>query len=260
MKIFYGNYPQGEIPVQILGIDTATLVCSVALVTKDKMLAEYSLQVKKTHSERLLPLIAVVLKDAGLVPGDLNGVAVAAGPGSFTGLRIGIVTAKALGQALDVPLVGISTLEGLAAQHPYFPGIVCPILDARRSQVYNALFLAGTQSSRFTDDRALALIELLAELDLRPEPVLFVGDGVPVYRDAIVQHLGKRAHFAPPEDSICRGASVARLGLREIAAGGGCSWRELVPQYIRLSQAERMAQTCGAEGGGDGDGDGDSNH
>jgi tRNA threonylcarbamoyladenosine biosynthesis protein TsaB len=235
--------------VLILGIETATLVCSVAVATEGKLLAEYNLQVKKTHSERLLPLIHTVLKDAGLVPADLDGVAVAAGPGSFTGVRIGLVTARALGQALSVPLAGISTLEGLAAQHPSFPGLVCPILDARRNQVYNALFSSGTQYGRLTADRALPVDDLLGQLSLRPEPVLFIGDGVPVFRDTIARHLEQRACFAPPEESICRASAVARLGLAAIAAGAGRSWRELVPQYLRLSQAERMAQPCGGEGG-----------
>ncbi|MCR3923329.1 MAG: tRNA (adenosine(37)-N6)-threonylcarbamoyltransferase complex dimerization subunit type 1 TsaB, partial [Firmicutes bacterium] len=127
----------------VLGIDTATLVCSAAVVSEEKILAEYTLHVKKTHSERLLPLIDTLLRDAGLTPRDLDAVAISVGPGSFTGLRIGMVTAKALGQALQLPLCGVSTLTALAAQHPYFPGLVCPILDARREQVYQALFRAG---------------------------------------------------------------------------------------------------------------------
>lgn len=237
--------------MQILGIDTATLVCSVAVVSEEKTLAEYSLQVKKTHSERLLPMIAAALQDAGLEPGSLDGIAVASGPGSFTGLRIGMVTAKSLGQALNLPLAGVPTLAALAAQHPFFPGLLCPILDARRDQVYNALFLpsANAVPRRLVGERALSLAALLAELAARPEPVLFVGDGVPPHRQDIAAQLGDRACFMPPEGSICRAAAVARLGLTEIAAGRGCSWRDLTPSYVRRSEAERKAQE-GREGGG----------
>jgi tRNA threonylcarbamoyladenosine biosynthesis protein TsaB len=235
--------------VQILGIDTATLVCSVAVASEEQLLAEYNLQVKKTHSERLLPLIARALEDAGLTVADLDGVAVAAGPGSFTGVRIGMVTAKALGQALNVPLAGVSTLDALAAQHPFFPGLISPILDARRGQVYNGLFVPGPIGGRLTEDRALALDDLLSQLALRSEPILFVGDGVPVHRELLVRRLGERACFAPPESGICRAAAVARLGLAEFAAGRGVSWRELVPRYLRTSQAERMAAHCGDEEG-----------
>ncbi|MCW3490541.1 tRNA (adenosine(37)-N6)-threonylcarbamoyltransferase complex dimerization subunit type 1 TsaB [Dethiobacter alkaliphilus] len=224
--------------MRVLGIDSATLVCSVALVSEEKTLAEYNLQVKKTHSERLLPLIAAMLRDTGLKPADLDGVAVAAGPGSFTGVRIGMVTAKTLGQALAVPLAGVSTLQALAAQHPHFPGVVCPILDARRDQVYNAVFRSGELPEHIQKERALALGELLAELQDGDEDVLFVGDAAPLHRETIADALGRRACFMPPESSVCRAAAVARLGLKELQAGGGLSWRDLEPQYVRRSEAE----------------------
>lgn len=222
----------------VLGIDTATLVCSVALVTEEKLLAEYTLQVKKTHSERLLPLIASVLEGAGIKAKDLDGIAVAAGPGSFTGLRIGVVTAKALGQALEVPLCGISTLEALAAQHPLFSGLICPLLDARRGQVYNALFSGGRGVQRETEDRAVALSALLTELSARREAVLFVGDAVKIHRQTLAETLGVRACFMPEESTICRAAAVARLGLRELQAGKGQTWHDLLPHYIRRAGAE----------------------
>lgn len=235
--------------MQVLGIDTSTLVCSVAVVTPERMLAEYNLQVKKTHSERLLPLIAAMLRDIGLTPGDLSGVAVAVGPGSFTGLRIGVVTARALGQALHLPLVGISTLAGLAAQFPHFPGLISPILDARRNQVYNAVFRPGEGLERVTEDRALSLSELMLELAVYGRPVLFSGDGVPVHRDAITAALGKQACFMPVEAGLNRASTVARLGLDELTAGQGLSYRELVPQYIRRTEAERKYQERCRKGG-----------
>ncbi|MGI6659150.1 MAG: tRNA (adenosine(37)-N6)-threonylcarbamoyltransferase complex dimerization subunit type 1 TsaB [Dethiobacteraceae bacterium] len=236
--------------MKIMGIDTATLVCSVAVVSAEKTLAEYTQQVKKTHSERLLPLIDTLLRDIGLQPQDLSGIAVAGGPGSFTGLRIGMVTAKALGQALAIPLCSVSTLAALAAQHPLFPGVICPILDARREQVYNALFAAGTPMTRLTADRALPVAELVAELKKQTKPVLFVGDAVPVYRPLLSEVLAERACFMPPESAICRAASVARLGLAQFRAGEGQSWRDLRPSYIRRSEAEVNYQQAQSKGGG----------
>lgn len=233
----------------VLGIDTATLVCSAAVVSREQTLAEYNLQVKKTHSERLLPLIDTMLRNAGLTLNDLSGIAIAAGPGSFTGLRIGMVTAKALGQALDLPLVGIATLEALAAQHPHFQGVISPILDARRQQVYQALFAPGQRPTYLIKERVLSVSTLLDELAERQEQVLFVGDGVPVHRQIIEEKLGSRSCFMPPDGGICRAATVARLGLQELTAGRGQSWRHLEPFYVRRSEADVKYDQRVCEGG-----------
>lgn len=234
----------------VLGIDTATLVCGVALITPQRLLAEYTLQVRKTHSEQLLPLVAAMLRDAGLTPAELGGVAVAAGPGSFTGVRIGVATARALGQALGLPLVAVSTLEALAAQLPHFPGLVSPILDARRQQVYNAVFRVPEDGLlRLREERAIPLPELLAELQAYGEPVLFTGDAVPVYRELITEALSSQACFLPLEAGLSRAASVARLGLTRLMAGGGVPYQELLPLYVRRSEAETKCQADCREGG-----------
>ncbi len=232
----------------VLGIDTATLACSAAVISEDMVLGEYSLQVKKTHSERLLPLINSLLHDAGLTPKDLTGVAVSSGPGSFTGLRIGVSTARALGQALGIPLAGISTLEALAAQVRHFPGLLCPLLDARRQQVYCAVFRPGEHPLRQKPDRVLPLAEVLAEFDGR-EKVLFTGDGVAFHREAITAALGDAACFSLPESRYNRAAAVARLGLTELVAGRGKTYLELSPTYIRRSEAEvKYLARCHGEG------------
>jgi tRNA threonylcarbamoyladenosine biosynthesis protein TsaB len=202
------------------------------------MLAEYNLQVKKTHSERLLPLIAALLNDVGLTPSDLDAVAVATGPGSFTGVRIGLATAKALGQALNIPLVGVPTLEALAAQVPYFPGLVSPILDARRQQVYNAVFRTAGEPVPVIAERAVSLRDLLTELCALQEQVLFMGDGVPQHREAITAALGHQAAFLPMEYGLNRAATVARLGLAGLLSGNGLHYLELLPRYLRRSEAE----------------------
>lgn len=237
----------------VLGIDTATLACSVAVTKAAEVLAEYTLLIKKTHSERLLPLVAALLNDIGLTARDLDGVAVAAGPGSFTGIRIGVTTARALGQALNLPLAGVSTLEALASQADHFPGLVSPILDARRGQVYNAVFRSGNGRERLSPDRVLSLDELLDGFVQSGEQVLFPGDGVAQYKPAIVAALGDRACFPPPEGLFNRASAVARLGRTELEAGRGVDYLELLPRYIRKSEAEvKYLARCRQEGGADG--------
>lgn len=222
----------------VLGIDTATLACSVALATEEKLIAEYTLQVKKTHSERLLPLIDNLLRDSGFKPRDLEGIAVAVGPGSFTGLRIGVATARALGQVLGARLAGVSTLAALSCQGAAFGGLVVPILDARRSQVYAAAFKGGFPPERVLDDQAVSLAQLLEWLQQKGQPALFVGDAVRAHRETIASHLGSLAFFPPPEGEHNRAAWVARLGIEELRAGKGKTYLELLPKYIRRSEAE----------------------
>jgi len=236
--------------MRVLGIDTATLACSVAVTESGKVLADYTLLTKKTHSERLLPLVVALLGDIGLTASDLGGVAVAVGPGSFTGIRIGVATARALGQALKLSLVGVSTLEALASQADYFPGLVSPILDARRSQVYNAVFRTGCGRERLCPDRVLNLEVLLSELAQKGERVLFPGDGVPHHRLEILVALGEKACFPPPEGLFNRAAAVARLGQAVLEAGKGVSYPELLPRYIRKAEAEvKYLARCRQEGG-----------
>jgi tRNA threonylcarbamoyladenosine biosynthesis protein TsaB len=233
----------------VLGINTATLACSVALATPRQLLVEHTQQIKKTHSEKLLPMVEAALRAAALSPEALDGVAVAAGPGSFTGVRIGVTTARALGQALNIQLVAVSTLEALYWQVPWFTGLVSPVLDARRQQVYNAVFRrAGQETVKLAEERAISLADLLAEMQLYSEPVLFLGDAVQIHREAIVKELKCRACFLPPTASHAGAASVAWLGLSALAAGQGVGHRDLLPLYVRGSAAE-TGYRAGREGG-----------
>ncbi|MDO9573872.1 MAG: tRNA (adenosine(37)-N6)-threonylcarbamoyltransferase complex dimerization subunit type 1 TsaB, partial [Candidatus Contubernalis sp.] len=184
----------------ILGIDTSTMVCSVALARENQIIGEYTLQNKKTHSQRLMPLISALIENCDLTPGDLGGVSVTCGPGSFTGIRIGVAAARALSQALRIPLVGIPTLDVLAFQFAYGEGLICPLLDARRGEVYSAVYRAsGGGIERIKDYMAVPLPELLGFLEQIPEEkIIFLGDAMDLYRDILQETLKTRACFAPP--------------------------------------------------------------
>ncbi|OQB15994.1 MAG: tRNA threonylcarbamoyladenosine biosynthesis protein TsaB [Firmicutes bacterium ADurb.Bin193] len=220
--------------MKILAVDSCTAVATCALTVGDTLVAEVVLNNKKTHSVKLLPLIEAMLKNADTDISEIDYFAVTTGPGSFTGQRIGISTVKGLAHATKKPCVAVSSLEALAYNLPSSPFIVCPILDARRDQVYTASF-EGLE--RLTPDRAIALSELLSELDGRD--VIFLGDGVPVFKETIEKALGKRAHFPPPHLIHLRGGSVATAAIKKIAENKVCDYNLLTPFYLRVSQAER---------------------
>ncbi len=224
----------------ILGIDTCCMAATAALVNENVMLAQTVISHKKTHSQMMMPQIESMFKLAEIEPSEVDAFAAAVGPGSFTGVRIGVATIKALAQAAKKPCVAVSTLEALAFPFGCFNGIISPILDARRNQVYNALFdCDGKTSKRLCDDRALMLSELLEELSKYNKDVIFMGDGVFVYEDEIREKLGNRAHFAPKVTNLNLAGSVAELALKKYEQGEITKYDELVPQYVRLSQAER---------------------
>ena len=224
----------------VFGIDTCCMAATAALMNTDVMLAQTVISHKKTHSQMMMPQIESMFALSGISPSDVDAFAAAVGPGSFTGVRIGVATAKAMAQASNKPCIAVSTLEALAHASTCFNGIISPILDARRNQVYNALFESdGTKLFRKCDDRALALSELIDELSALGRDVLFMGDGVLVYREEIAEKLGSRAHFAAKVNNLNLGGSVAEIGIEKLKRGEVLSYNALVPQYVRLSQAER---------------------
>ncbi len=226
----------------IFGIDTCCNAATAALLEDDRLVAQTVINSGKTHSQKMMPQIEEMFRQAEKEVSDVDCFAVAVGPGSFTGVRIGVATVKALAQAVKKPCVAVSTLHGLAHNVSVFDGIICPILDARREQVYNALFRGGRNMGRLCEDRALGIEELLAELGEEPSPILFCGDGVPVFRERILEVLGDRAIFAPIMQNMNLAGSVAEIGLAKARDEETVSYGELVPQYIRLSQAERERQ------------------
>lgn len=223
----------------ILGIDTCCMAATAAVMDQERLVAQTVVNRQRTHSQTLMPQIETMLSLTGLTAADMDCYAAAVGPGSFTGVRIGVATAKALAQAGGKPCVPVSTLEALANNVTLFPGILCPIQDARRNQVYNALFRGGPHPVRLCPDRALDIGALTEELIALKEPVIFCGDGVPVYYEALRRALGDRAAAAQRMQRMNLAASVAELGLEKYQRGETVPYGELVPQYLRLSQAER---------------------
>jgi tRNA threonylcarbamoyladenosine biosynthesis protein TsaB len=225
--------------MKMLAIDTSTKVAGVALMDDARLVCETNLVSSLKHSELLMPIVDGCFKLAGWAPADIDVVAAVSGPGSFTGIRIGVAAAKGIAEALGKPVVSVGTLEVLAASFVGFGGVVAPILDARRQQVYCAVY-DGNLNELVVPD-AIKLDELLENpLVAGAEAVLFAGDGVAAYRDAIAQKLGERARFAPPHLALQRAGAAAWLAWRKAEAGQTMDAAELSPVYLRKSSAEQV--------------------
>lgn len=211
---------------------------SVALVGAGRCLAEYSLDVATTHSQRLLKQLERIREDAGVEWCDLGGLAVSLGPGSFTGLRIGLSVAKGLALAVGLPLLGVSSLDGLARQIVAGPGTrVCALLDARKQEVYATLYECGENGLpvRTGPDRVLPPTELAGELR---GPIILVGDGAVAYRETFREQLGAEAIFAPSASHFPRAATIGLIGTELLARGELLDPVSSVPIYVRASEAE----------------------
>ena len=226
--------------MKILGLDSSGIVASVAVVEDDVLIAEYTVNYKKTHSQTLLPMLDEISKMTELELESIDAIAVAAGPGSFTGLRIGSATAKGLGLALKKPLVAVPTVEGLAYNLYDTPGLICPIMDARRKQVYTGLYRFTDHKLEIVEDQmAIPMEDMLMKLNSYGQQVTFLGDGVPVFRALIEEKLKTPYSFAPAHVNKQRAAAVAALGMLYYRDGRTETAKEHVPDYLRVSQAER---------------------
>lgn len=227
----------------ILALDSTAQVGSVALCEDEKLIAEYTINTGHTHSETLLPMVESVLKIAGYTVDDVDLFVCTAGPGSFTGVRIGAATVKGIAFGKNQPCIGVSTLEALALNGVVLNGILCPSMNARRQQVYNALFASdGTSLTRLCEDRALAITELGEELATKypDRPVYLMGDGAKLVYDALSESLGERLVMLPERLIHQSGYNTAMAGLRLYRDGVRTTDFELAPVYLRPSQAERM--------------------
>ena len=232
--------------MKILGIDSSGLVASVAIVEDDRLVAEYNLQYKITHSQTLLPMLEEIRNRIHLDMQTIDAIAVAAGPGSFTGLRIGAATVKGLGLALGKPIIPVPTLEGMAYNCYGTDLLVCPLMDARRNQVYTGLYIFEKEDrirmKSVMEQTAVGFDELAAKLNVLGREVLFLGDGVPVFAEAMKELLQIPYHFAPAHMNRQRAASVATLGKEKFEQGIFEDAADHAPEYLRLSQAERERQ------------------
>lgn len=231
----------------ILAVETSTSAGSIALMdaslgsensgAEGDFLAEHTFNLPGTHSARLMPAIDNLLREVSLPIRKIGGFALALGPGSFTALRIGVSTVKGLAYALRVPVAGVSTLDALAQNVCYARELVCPVLDARKQEVYAAFYRGdgGGRLERISDDWAIAPEELCSRIH---EQVIFLGNGVKVYGEIFRNRLGPRALFAPPEISLPRALQVARLSLPQFREGQTLNLFSFTPVYLRRSEAE----------------------
>ena len=223
----------------ILAFETSAKAASVALMDENKLLGEHYQNTGLTHSQTLMVMAEDVLKQCGKTVSDVTAVAVAEGPGSFTGVRIGVAAAKGFAWGGEVPCYGISTLEAMAESLGIWQGYVCPCMDARRNQVYNALFYVNHGVlERVTQDRAIALSDLSQELKKLDGPIFLVGDGAKLCCNTLSGSVP--GLILPPEHrQHQRAVGVAILAAKKIAAGEYGDGNALTPNYLRLSQAER---------------------
>lgn len=217
----------------VLGIDTSTMTGGAALVNSQGLVGEYVLNLRTTHSERLLPAIQRILADAELTLDQLDGIAVVTGPGSFTGLRIGVATAKGFAYALGKPIVGVTTLAALAWQHQTFKGFIYPLIDAKRQDVYSQVF-AGVDA--VTEPCNSSIDRIIQWCSQQKNPALFVGDGAVAHKTALAAL--SNSVFPSSEGLVLRASAVAGLGMHLLSQGNHIDPFDLIPFYMRKSSAE----------------------
>ena len=229
--------------MKILALDSSGMAASVAVVEDENMLAEYTVNYKKTNSQTLLPMLDAAVQMIQLKLDTIDAIAVASGPGSFTGLRIGSATAKGLGLALDKPIIGVPTTQALAYNLYGAGGVVCPIMDARRNQVYTGIY--GFENGHLEileDQMAVDIYQVIEKLNALKQQVIFTGDGISVYQEVIDQNIQVPAEYAPAHLNRQRASAVAALAMEYLKAGRVQTAAEHRPEYLRMSQAERERQ------------------
>ncbi len=229
--------------MKIIAIDSSGLVATVAIADEDTLIAEYTVNHKKTHSQTLLPMLDEIKKMTELDLDTIDAVAIAAGPGSFTGLRIGSATAKGLGFALDKPIIEVPTVNALAMNMWGTEDVVCPIMDARRDQVYTGIYDFSPDGElnvireQFAEDIGV-VVGMLNDIGRR---TVFLGDGVPVYKDAIASKITVPYRFAPPHMSRQRAGALATLAVGYLKEGKTVTAAEHKPEYLRESPYVKTA-------------------
>lgn len=227
--------------MKILAVDTSGLVASVAIITDEELLAEYTVNYKKTHSQTLLPMLNEIVTMVELDLSEIDAIAIASGPGSFTGLRIGSATVKGLGQALNKPIIPVPTMDSIAYNLYGTDKLICPMMDARRDQVFTGVYEFKEGIFKvITEQKAVAIEEIIDEINALGRSVIFLGDGSDVNREYIISNTRVEYSFAPVHMNRQRAGAVGALGLNYYKEGRITTAKEHVPVYLRLSQAERV--------------------
>lgn len=227
--------------MKVLAIDSSSLVASVCIIDEEKVIIEHNIDHKLTHSETIMPMLDNAFNSSELSPDEVDVYAVAIGPGSFTGLRIGVGTIKGLAQGTSKPVIGVSTLDGLANNVKLFEGIICPIMDARRNQVYSGIYKKSEGKVILEKDNiAISIEELVKIIKKYNERVIFVGDAVNIHMNYLKSVINKgKCFFAPLSLRSCKATSIASIALERFKQNKFESYKELKPYYLRKSQAER---------------------
>ncbi len=222
--------------MKVLGVEASTYEGSIAVADENSILGEFYIKPGPSHAEKLLPSIERFLGELSIEKNELSGIAVTLGPGSFTSLRIGIATAKGLALSLGIPIVGVSSLELLATNVPYAPFNLCPMIDARRGEIFTAFFRAEDGNVlRISEDSIHSPRDLINSIN---EKTIFIGDGALLYRDFLEDSLGGAALFCPVNLNYSRASGVAILGLNKLNQGLEDDLQTLAPEYLRMSEAE----------------------
>ena len=226
--------------MKVLAVDTSSQVASVAVMENDKLLGEYTINHKKTHSQKLMPMISELMKNIELVPRDIDVYAASSGPGSFTGLRIGITTIKAIAYAAQKPVISVPSLDVLAFNIPMTDSLVCPIMDARNNQVYTAIYKWEKSAPvNITEYMGIPIHELVQIIKGKNHNIIFVGDGVEIHKEYLKGELNDRCEFVPGNLLLQRASSVAQIALLKASQGVVENCFDMIPFYLRKSQAER---------------------
>ncbi len=223
----------------ILAIDTSGQVATCALLVDEEIRGLYSIQFKKTHSETMLPMVENMMSMLGQKVEDVDAVAVAAGPGSFTGLRIGAALAKGLCLASAKPLIAVSTLEGLAYRYCGEKNIIVPIMDARRDQVYTGIYKVGDKLEVLLEPTAMSITELIGKVNELEDDAVYLGDGIVRYRGILEENMRSNDRIAPINNAYQSAAALALRAKEKFDCGDFVDPDTFAPEYIRISQAER---------------------
>jgi len=226
--------------MRILALDTSTDVASVAISEAGVIIGEYSCNKGKTHSQKLMPMIQSLLDKVGLSAADMDAFSASIGPGSFTGLRIGVTTVKAMAFAAGKPVISVPTLDALAYNLPMSTSLICPMIDARNNQVFTAVYrFINGKLKRLTDYLGIHINELVDIILPMEGEVVLLGDAAGMHGDFFTQQLGERVYIAPQNTALAKASSVAALACDAYTAGKLENCYDMVPFYLRKSQAER---------------------